>query len=89
MAPNSAALTVQTSRIADVDLSPRVACSSYKRERWDHYHAAAETVCKHSHSDAAPWLRVSGEQKRHPRIAVLPAALAPWREWRAHLEARP
>ena len=69
---------MRTPRFTAGDPSPRIAGASYKRERWDQNQAAAETMCRHSHSDAAPWLLISGKQKRHARIAVLSAALAHW-----------
>ena len=49
------------------------------RERWDDYQAAADAMFERTHSDAAPWLLISGEQKRHARIAVLSAVLERWR----------
>jgi polyphosphate kinase 2 (PPK2 family) len=49
------------------------------RERWDDYMAAADEMFERTHSEAAPWLLVSGEHKRHARLAVLSAVLDRWR----------
>ena len=45
------------------------------RERWDEYQAAADAMLQRTHSDGAPWLLISGEQKRHARMAVLTAVI--------------
>ena len=52
------------------------------RERWDDYLAAADAMFERTHTDYAPWVLVSGDNKRHARIEVL-------REVRAHLLACP
>ena len=45
------------------------------RERWDDYLEAADEMFQRTHSEAAPWVLISAEQKRHARIAVLRAVL--------------
>ena len=46
------------------------------RERWDDYVEAADEMFEQTHTEAAPWVLISGEQKRHARIEVLRAVLA-------------
>ena len=45
------------------------------RERWDDYLEAADEMFQRTHSEAAPWVVVSAEQKRHARLAVIEAVL--------------
>ena len=41
------------------------------RDRWDEYVAAADEMFKRTHADDAPWVLISGENKRHARVEVL------------------
>lgn len=45
------------------------------RERWDEYQRAADDMFRETHTGAAPWTLISGEQKRYARVAVLQAVL--------------
>ncbi len=45
------------------------------RERWDDYMEAADEMFERTHSEFAPWVLVSAEQKRHARLAVLRTVL--------------
>ena len=46
------------------------------RARWDDYQAAAEEMLGRTHSEAAPWVVVSANDKRHARVQVAEAAAA-------------
>ncbi len=46
------------------------------RARWDDYQAAAEEMLRRTHSEEAPWLLVSANDKYHARVQVAEAAAA-------------
>ena len=46
------------------------------RERRDDYLEAADEMFEQTHTEAAPWVLISGEQKRHARLEVLRTVLA-------------
>ena len=41
------------------------------RKRWDQYVQAADEMFKRTHTKHAPWVIVSGEDKRHARVKVV------------------
>ena len=41
------------------------------REAWDLYMDAADKMFERTHTDIAPWVLVSAEQKRYARLVVL------------------
>ena len=43
------------------------------RQHWDDYIAAADEMFERTHTEEAPWVLVSGENKRHARVEVLRA----------------
>ncbi len=43
------------------------------RQHWDDYIAAADEMFERTHTEEAPWILVSGENKRHARVEVLRA----------------
>ena len=43
------------------------------RERWDDYLTAADEMFARTHTEKTPWVLISGEHKRHARLAVLSA----------------
>ena len=43
------------------------------RRHWDDYVAAADEMFERTHTESAPWMLISGEHKRHARLAVLQA----------------
>ena len=46
------------------------------RARWDDYQAAAEEMLRRTHSEGAPWVLVSANDKHHARVQVAEAAAA-------------
>ena len=46
------------------------------RSRWDDYQAAAEEMLRRTHSEEAPWVLVSANNKHHARVQVAEAAAA-------------
>ena len=46
------------------------------RDHWDDYIEAADEMFARTHTEASPWLLLSGENKRHARLAVLRAVHA-------------
>ena len=43
------------------------------RAHWDAYVQAADEMFERTHTENAPWMLISGEHKRHARLAVLQA----------------
>ncbi len=43
------------------------------RDRWDDYVEAADEMFERTHTEDAPWVLISGENKRNARLAVLTA----------------
>ena len=43
------------------------------RQHWDEYLAAADEMFERTHTDNAPWVLISGENKRNARVEVLRA----------------
>ena len=50
------------------------------RERWDDYLRAADEMFERTHTDIAPWVLVSAEQKRYARLVVLSTVVDRLRE---------
>ena len=50
------------------------------RERWDDYLRAADEMFERTHTEIAPWVLVSAEQKRYARLVVLSTVVDRLRE---------